>query len=68
LIPSFGAIQWLARDREDEIRKETEHSSKYEALARPQRIRLQERLAITLRSLADRLDPEESYGAELCAD
>jgi len=68
LIPSFGMIQWLARDHEDEMRKEAEQYSRYEAPALTQRPRLQERLAMALRSWADRLDPEEAYGAELCAD
>jgi hypothetical protein len=68
MIPSFGMIQWLARDHEDEIRKEVDRDSRYDAPARQQRPKLQERVAVALRGLADRLDPEDAYGAELCAD
>ncbi len=69
MIPPFTMIQWIARDREEELRKEANQMYKYGGAAlRTQRPRLQERLAKSLRVLANRLDPKDAYGAELCAD
>jgi hypothetical protein len=69
LIPQFTMIQTIAHDREEELRKEANERYKYGGAAlQAQRPRLLERLAKSLRVLADRLDPEDAYGAELCAD
>jgi hypothetical protein len=69
LIPTFTMIQTIAHDREEELRKEANQRYKVGgAPLRAQRPGLHERLAKSLRVLADRLDPEEGYGAELCAD
>jgi len=53
MIPPFAVIQWLARDNEEEIRREAYKEHFGENAYRPT---LMERLAATLRSMADRLD------------
>ena len=66
--PPFSTIQMIAHDREEEIRKVASEYHRLGAHERASRPRLQERVALTLRGLADRLDPRESYVVELCAD
>lgn len=59
MVPSFAMIHWIARDQEEEIRREAAQyyhlSVARTAVGEP---RLPARLAILLRHLADRLDPE----------
>lgn len=68
MIPPFATIQWLAHDREEEIRKEVNEYRRYDEIIRAQRPTLPERFALALRSLADRLDPEDPCESELYAD
>jgi len=58
--PPFPMIQQIARDRDDEVRKEANMAYNYSLPARQRR--LQERLAARARAMADQLDPEHSYG------
>ncbi len=67
--PPFAAIQWLARDREDEIREEAYRERSVATAFRPERQpRFQEQMALVLRGLADRLDPQFEECDEPCAE
>lgn len=58
VIPPFAATQWLARDREDEIRREVNQEYTPSRGAQQYQPALQQRFANLLRVLANRVDPE----------